>query len=317
MKPDGITYGFFGSGAFAAQCLALFSAWRRPAWIVTAPARPAGRGKQPRPTPVGALAASDPTLAGVETVESASASKDPAVLSLRERKPVDFSFVVDFGQMIREPLLAWSEHIGCLNVHPSLLPLYRGAAPVQRALMDGAHETGVTIFKLAEGMDCGPVLLQESFATGADDAGTILTRAADAAVRAFVQLAETTPISEWRFEPQDDARATRAPKIAPEEERIDWAKSAAEIADLVRALSPKPGAWTTLAGKRLRILGARAEALSSALAPGEVGHCENGPAVGTGEGLLVPTHLQSEGKKAQTAAEWWNGNRAKAGARCT
>lgn len=314
MRTEGeAAYAFFGSGSFAARCLALLSLWRAPRWIVTAPPKPAGRGGALRKTPVADLANSAESLRGVPVLASADASRDGAVLAMRNNCPPDFTFVVDFGQIIREPILAWDEPIGCLNIHPSLLPLYRGAAPVQRALMDGAGETGVTIFKLSAAMDSGPVLLREKIEIKPDDdAGTLFGRASEAAVRAFIDYASVTPLCAWRFTPQDDALATCAPKISREEERVDWGKPAAEIASLIRALRPAPGAWTTIRGKRLRLIEAfpLESPQENEAPPGTlIGVTDGHPAAATGRGLLALARVQMEGKKTTGAAEWWNGLR--------
>lgn len=313
---DGLTYAFFGSGVFAARCLQLLSAWRAPHWVVTAPPKPAGRGRSPKDTPVKDLMDTTDLLQSVSVLTSADASRDEAVLAMKKNRPASFSFVVDFGQIIREPLLAWDAPVGCLNIHPSLLPLYRGAAPVQRALMDGARETGVTIFKLAAGMDNGPILLQERIPIApGDDKDTLLERAAVAGTNAFIDYASRTPLDRWRFTPQDDARATHAPKISKDDERIDWTKPAEEIANKIRALRPAPGAWTTIREKRLRILEAssRDEATRPEATPGTLFGGQGGPLVATGAGLLALASVQMEGKKIGSASEWWNGLRPSEG----
>ncbi|MDL2263230.1 methionyl-tRNA formyltransferase [Synergistaceae bacterium OttesenSCG-928-I11] len=302
-------YGFIGSGAFAARCLDLLCEWKLPSWIVTAPPKAAGRGNRLTRTSVGRFVEERAIFSNVPLVESACASKDDRVFLMKRDVPVDFAFVIDFGQLIREPLLAWGEPIGCLNIHPSLLPRYRGAAPVQRALMDRVEETGVTIFKLAPGMDSGPVLLQRKIVVGEDDAGALLERAAVAGVAAFTEYAESTPMTEWRFAPQDDALATTAPKISKEEERIDWSRSAGEILRKIRALAPKPGAWTTFGEKRLRILGASASTLRAKTRPGTLTLDASSLSVSTGDGALSISLVQMEGKKVQSAAEWKNGLR--------
>lgn len=305
------SYAFFGTGGFAAGCLALLAAWRLPSWIVTAPARPSGRGQKATPTPVRALAEQLETLRGIPIIESAHASSDLDVLGCRKQHPVDFSFVIDFGQLIREPLLAWEETIGCLNIHPSLLPLYRGAAPVQRALMNLEQQTGVTVFKLASGMDAGPVLLRRELRIAPDDnTGTLLEKAAALGVGALVEYAAQTPTCRWQFTPQDDALVTVAPKISKDEERLDWHRPAAVLAGQIRALAPKPGAWTTMRGKRLRLLAVHTDDQTPALPPGSLTTCGNAPVVATGEGSLVLEEVQAEGKKLQRASEWWNGLRA-------
>lgn len=302
--------GFIGSGRFAARCLELLSEWLRPSWIAVPPARRAGRGNKLTPSPVAVFASESELLSGVPIVETSNASTDPSLAAIRAEHPTDFIFVIDFGQLIREPLLGENEHIGCLNVHPSLLPSYRGAAPVQRAIMNGDDEIGVTIFKLARGMDSGPVLLQRSFASGDMDAGEALDRAAEVGIAAFKELAESSAPSAWTFVPQDDDMATHAAKIASDEERIDWSMSAEEIARRVRALAPRPGAWTTVGGKRLRVLRASAASLDENRRAGELIWLGRDAAAATGSGALRFEIVQPEGKKIQSADDWRNGLRA-------
>jgi methionyl-tRNA formyltransferase len=311
------SYAFFGTGLFAARCLELLSEWRAPSWVVTSPARASGRGRVSR-SPVGEFAAGLREALGTPLVESAAAASDDAVLELTRRLPVDFSFVVDFGQLIREPLLGEGARVGCLNIHPSALPLYRGAAPIQRALMDGAESIGVTVFKLARRMDAGPVLLMETVRVEPDDDfGSLRSKAAEAGVRAFVDFASERPISSWRFEPQDDALATDAPKISAPEERVNWERPAREVVRQVRALSPRPGAWTTLRGKRLLILSAREVGVErgKTYQPGELRLIGDLPSVAAGDGAVALTSVQPEGKRPLPAAAWRNGLRLTQGER--
>ena len=312
-----LRYAFFGSGVFAAECLELLSKWQIPSWIITSPEKASGRGNKVSRTPVGELASRLFDLRGIHVIETASASSDEAVLKMKREHPVDFSFVIDFGQLISEPLLAWEERVGCLNIHPSLLPLYRGAAPIQRALMDGANTIGVTIFKLAVGMDTGPVLLAETMNIEAgDDFGSLRSKAAEMGAGAFIRFASANSPDSWIFENQDESRATYAPKISAEEERIDWKRSARDIVGLVRALSPKPGAWTTLRGKRLLILSARETSSSKeheACLPGELWLDKKNSLVVAGEGLVEIVTIQPEGRKPQPVSAWKNGLRLGSG----
>ena len=268
-------------------------------------------------TPVCEMASNFTDLRDIPLLETVSASSDEAVMKMKKKCPVDFSFVVDFGQLIREPLLAWEERVGCLNIHPSELPLYRGAAPIQRALMDGADRIGVSIFKLAARMDAGPILLTEMIPVEAcDDFGSLRTKAAQTGVGSFIRFASSARLDSWTFTAQDEARAKYAPKIAAEEERIDWRRPARDIVRLVRALSPKPCAWTTFQGKRLLILSAREASRSdeyAACLPGELRFDRANPGAGAGEGFIEMVMVQAEGKKPQPASAWKNGLRAGSG----
>jgi methionyl-tRNA formyltransferase len=258
-------------------------------------------------------------LQGVPLVRSGNASADADVLALREKIRVDFCFVIDFGQLITEPILGFEESVGCLNIHPSLLPEYRGGAPIQRALMDCRPKTGVTVFKLAAGMDSGPILLRREITVNArDNAETLMERAAIAGASSFIEHISSRLEESWAFEAQDESAATYAPKIRPEEEMIRWERSSSEICGLVRALAPKPGAWTTARDKRLRVLSAfpLTPDAESRDAPGTLyGVIEGGVAVGTGEGSIILREVQPEGKKIQRALDWWNGLRAAGGER--
>lgn len=324
MEKRRLRYAFYGSGGFGARCLDLLSEWIIPEWIVTAAPKEAGRGRKLRPTPVAEFARNDERLGVLPLIETALASSDEAVASMKRDKPVDFSFVVDFGQIVKEPILEWESKVGCLNIHPSLLPRYRGAAPIQRALMDCAGETGVTIFKLARGVDSGPVLMQRRIDVSPDDdAASLMERCAAGGVSMFVEYARSTLFGDWRFTDQDDSLATYAPKISSEEERIDWSVGAGEILGKIKALSPRPCAWTTAREKRMRIISADAVGAGKtaetgfgaahSLRPGEIAVEGQSPFVGTGDGILRLKQVQMEGKKIQDAAVWLNGFRAAEG----
>ncbi|MDR0764513.1 MAG: methionyl-tRNA formyltransferase [Synergistaceae bacterium] len=304
-----LRYAFVGTGYFAVKCLETLARWKAPDFVVTSPPTAAGRGKKISRSPVGEFVSG--AMAAVPLIESPDASGDPRVLGMKRDFGVDFTFVTDFGQFVREPLLSEAERVGCLNIHPSALPLYRGAAPIQRALMDGAERVGVSVFKLSRGMDAGPVLLTEHVEIGPDGNFTSARdRAAETGGRMFAEFAARNPIDSWNFVPQDDAAATYARKITADEERIDWNRTAGEIANLVRALSPRPGAWTTLAGKRLTVLAARPvcgetpRAAAGSLCPGK-----GAPVVACGGGFLKLITVLPEGRKPQPGESWKNGLR--------
>ncbi|MDR3164813.1 MAG: methionyl-tRNA formyltransferase [Synergistaceae bacterium] len=311
-----LKYAFAGTGYFAAKCLETLARWKAPSFVATSPSAVAGRGKKISRSPVGEFVSG--AMAGIPLIESPDISRDPRVLEMKHDFGVDFTFVTDFGQFIREPLLSEAERVGCLNIHPSALPLYRGAAPIQRALMDGACEIGVSVFKLSRGMDAGPVLLMERLEVGPEENFmSVRDRAAELGGRAFAEFAARTPVEFWNFVPQNDAEATTyAHKITEDEERIDWNRTTAEIANLVRALSPKPGAWTTMAGRRLTVLAARPSGGEN----GETPHAAAGslrlgrgtPAVACGDGFLELITVLPEGRRPQPGESWKNGSRARA-----
>ena len=275
---------------------------------MTNPDRPAGRGMQLRPSPVKQRA----TELGLELLQPERAG-DPELAERLSELEADVAVVVAYGKILPESLLEIPPK-GFVNVHFSLLPEYRGAAPVQRAVMEGRSETGVSIMVLTAGMDEGPVLATlTSPIEGSDTAGSVGDRLA---VQGASLLVDTLPAYlEGRIEPreQDHSRATYAPKITTDEAAIDWTRPATEIVDHVRGLNPVPGAWTTLAGERLKVWGARPSDRSG-LAAGEV-DARGGLAVGTGTGTLELTDVQMRGKKRMSGEDLARGLRLEPGAR--
>ena len=276
--------------------------------MVTNPDRPAGRGMKLRPSPVKQRAAE----LGLELLQPEKA-RDPELARRLSELAADVAVVVAYGKILPETLLEIPPK-GFVNVHFSLLPEYRGAAPVQRAVMDGRDETGVSIMVLTAGMDEGPVLATLSTPIGeSETAGSVGDRLAVEGARLLV---ETLPAYvEGRIEPreQDHSRATNAAKITTEEAAIDWTRPAAEILNHVRGLNPVPGAWTTLAGERLKVWGARASDRGG-LDAGEVDAREV-LAVGTGAGTLELTDVQMRGKTRMSGAELARGLRLAPGTR--
>ena len=303
MTNDAIRYGFMGSGHFAARCLELLCGWVMPAWVVTAPPSPAGRGLKLRPTPTDVTASSK----DLQIIRSDSASSDVKIAELVRESGISFIFVIDFGQMIKQPLLDMPP-MGCINIHPSLLPLYRGCAPVQRAVIDGREYTGVTVFRLIPAMDAGPVLLRKKIKIEDDDtSGSIFEKAAYAGVRSFSDFADKTPLEDWKFYGQDHNGQSYAAKIEKSECRIDWTKNAGSVVNLIRGLQPAPSAHTFICGRRLKVLKARA--VPGGGEPGSLLDCEVTPVVACGEGAVELIEVQLEGKKPQGACEWLNGSR--------
>lgn len=273
---------------------------------MTNPDRPAGRGMELKPPPVKERA----LAAGIEVLQPVGA-RSPEFLEQLGAIAVDVAVVVAYGSILPPPVLEAVPH-GFVNVHFSLLPEYRGAAPVQRAVIDGKSETGVSIMVLTAGMDEGPVVATAS--TAIDPVATAGDLGERLAGIGAALLAETLPAyvdGTIAPVPQDDALATYAPKITTDEARIDWSRSATEIHNLVRGLNPAPGAWSTLRGGRIK-LHAVTPVEDTDLGPGEIGG-EAELLVGTGDGALRLDEVQPAGKKRMDGSEMKRGMRPEAG----
>ncbi|MFN2588484.1 MAG: methionyl-tRNA formyltransferase [Actinomycetota bacterium] len=293
---------FFGTPAWAVPSLkALLDLPAEVAAVVTNPDKPAGRGMELRPPPVKEVA----LAAGLEVLQPARARDPELEERLRALSP-DVAVVVAYGSILPGRLLE-VPRLGFVNLHFSLLPLYRGAAPVQRALMDGVSVTGVSVMVLTEGMDEGPVLALEEVEVRPDDtAGTLGERMAELGGPLLVETVERYAAGDIRPQEQDHDRATYAPKITQEDARIDWSRPAEEIVDHVRGLNPAPGAWTEWRGRRLKVWAARpaGESLFPGRLTGEVTLL-----AGTGTVALELTDVQLPGKRRMPGAELARGLR--------
>ena len=265
---------------------------------------------KPRPSPVKEAA----LRAGVPVLQPGRA-RDPAFRIELERIGPDVCVVVAYGRILPKELLE-VPRLGFVNVHFSLLPAYRGAAPVQRAVMDGLNVTGVSIMVLTEGMDEGPVLATEALAIEHDDsAGTLGDRLALVGAELLVPSVMKYADGSLAPVPQDGSRATYAPKIGSEEARISWDRDAGAIRNHVRGLNPAPGAWTTFRARRVKI--ARVELVDDEgvpLAPGEL-RADDALIAGTGSGPLEITSAQMEGRKEMNGAALARGLRLEPGDR--
>jgi len=301
---------FFGTPQWAVPSLeALLASDIEVAAVVTNPDRPAGRGMELRPSPVKERA----LRAGLPVLQPQRARAPEFHDELSELAP-DIATVVAYGKIMPGSLLA-IPRLGFVNLHFSLLPAYRGAAPVQRAVMDGRPISGVSIMVLTEGMDEGPLLATAEEPIRDDDtAGSLGDRlAAIGSARLVAALAaygagEITPVE------QDHDAATYAPKITTEEAAIDWTQPSLAIRNKVRGLNPAPGAWTALRGKRTKIWAARPSA-ESGLAPGELDVRDSGMVVGTGDGALELTEVQLQSKKPMSGVDAARGLRLASGER--
>ena len=302
---------FFGTPDWAVPSLqALVDGELDVAAVVTNPDRPAGRGYELKPSPVKELALS----LGLEVLQPEKA-RDPEFAEKMRAMAPDVAAVVAYGKILPGELLEIPRH-GFVNMHFSLLPAYRGAAPVQRAIMDGVQTTGTSIMVLTEGMDEGPVLATEEVSVGSTEtAGELGVRLAE---RGATLLATTLPkYLDGRLHPvpQNDAEATYAPKITADEARIDWTAAPEAIVNKARGLNPAPGAWSTVRGQRLKIFSLALSDEDARLNPAEVQVTEAGLLVGTGGRAVLLDEVQLAGKKRTTGAELARGVRFEVGER--
>ncbi|HVU19420.1 MAG TPA: methionyl-tRNA formyltransferase [Rhizomicrobium sp.] len=289
---------FMGTPGFAVPTLAeLVAQGHDIAAVYSQPPRPKGRGLGTDPSPVHKFALG----AGLE-VRTPVTLKDAEQQERFRALDIDAAIVVAYGLLLPKPILD-APKLGCFNLHGSLLPRWRGAAPIQRAIMAGDAETGVMVMRMEEGLDTGPVLMAERTPVGRKTYGDLhdeLSRlGADLMVRALSAL-ERGSIAE---QPQPADGATYAKKILKDETRIDWTKSAHEIDCLIRGLSPVPGAWCEVKGERLKIL--YAEPVSGTGAPGAL--IDDNLTVACGDGALRLIRLQRAGKSVMTADELLRG----------
>jgi methionyl-tRNA formyltransferase len=292
---------YLGTSDFAAVVLRrLGDSRHRPLLVVTPPDRCRGRGRRPGPPPAAAAARelAMPLL-------QAESVNDGAALDAVRREGAEAAVVCAFGQLIKAPLL---EELPMLNVHPSLLPRWRGAAPIERALMAGDERTGVTIMRLTEGLDSGPVALREEVAIEpGEDFGSLSPRLAELGGELIVRALDQMAAGTIAFEEQDDAGATYAEKIDPAERRLDPRRPAAELARVVRALTPHVGAYLEAAdGGRLGVR--RARAVEGHLPAGELG-AEDGALVrGCAAGGLRREGVQPAGGRPMSVDAYLRGH---------
>jgi methionyl-tRNA formyltransferase len=296
---------FFGSPAFAVPTLeALLRSSHRVVGVVTQPDKPRGRGQSIADGPVKVCA----VAAGVPVLQPSSL-KDPAFLQQVASLRADLGVVAAYGKILPEAVIQ-AARLGMINVHASLLPKYRGAAPIQRAVAAGDAETGVTIMRVVKALDAGAMLATTRRPIGAyetaADVERDLARLGAALLVATVDRMARGPIDE---PPQDDSQATYAPRLTKTDGLIDWSMSAREVHNLVRALHPWPHAYSFLGDRRLILLHSEIDEASVGGAPGEVLTAAGDDLrIATGRGALVVHEIQAEGRRPMGMREFLAGH---------
>lgn len=294
-----------GSPAFALpQLEALIAAGHEIACVYSQPPRPAGRGKQERQTPVHAFAASR----GIEvrTPKSLKSAEEQGAFAALK---LDLAIVVAYGLILPKPILD-APRLGALNLHASLLPRWRGAAPIQRAIMAGDRITGVQVMRMEEGLDTGAVLASVETPIDVDDnTSTLHDRLAALAAPLLIETLRELEAGRAIETPQSEEGVTYAHKITPAEARIDWTRPAREVDWHIRGLAPQPGAWFELNGARIKVLHSRVGLGNGA--PGEA--LDDALLIACGEGALRLLTVQREGRGPLDAAEFLRGVQVPAG----
>ncbi len=295
-----------GSPDFAVPTLRRIAESDAVAAVVTQPDRPRGRGRKLASPPVKAFA----ERLGVPVLQP-DRLRDSAVVDAITRLAPDAIVVAAYGHILPPAILAVPRH-GCFNVHASLLPRWRGAAPVQRALMAGDASTGVTIMRMEEGLDTGPMIAREEVPIGDEDtAGTLEARLAEVGAALLTRALRELEAGTAREQPQDRALATYAPKITKEDARLDFSRAASEVRAVTRAMDPRPGAFALLGGAPLRLF--RPTVALTRGEPGAVLRADTRLIVACSDGAVAFGELQAPGGRRMPAAEFLRGHGLAAG----
>lgn len=297
---------FAGTPAFAAVALeALLQSHHEILAVYTQPDKPSGRGLKLTPSAVKALA-----LTHQLPIYQPTTLKDPDVQAALKALNADVMVVAAYGMLLPEAVLNIPKH-GCINIHPSLLPRWRGAAPLQRTIFAGDKVTGVTIMQMDKGLDTGPMLLQSHYELAEDETSqTLHDKMAKVGAVNLIETLNLLAQNKLMPQVQDDALATYADKITKEEAIINWSKPAAELECLIRAFNPWPIAQTTWQDQPLRIWMAKALNTSTNALPGTIVQADReGVDVATGEGILRLLQVQQPGSKALSISDFYNARR--------
>ena len=286
---------FMGSPEFAVPSLeALVDAGHDVVAVYCQPPRPAGRGKGERKTSVHEKA----EALGIP-VFTPKSLRNPEAQAEFTAHDADLAVVAAYGLILPKPILE-APRGGCVNVHASLLPRWRGAAPIQRAILAGDQVSGVTIMRMDEGLDTGPMLLKRELPIGGKNAGQVTAELAELGASALIEWLSSPGLAE----PQPEDGATYANKIDKAEARIDWSRSAQEIARQVLAFAPAPGAWFEVRGERIKLLEADAGDDASGPAGQVLDYCLS---IASGSGYVRPLLVQRAGRAAMTPGELLRG----------
>ena len=282
---------FAGTPAFARSSLeALVATGVRPVAVLTQPDRPAGRGKKLTASPVKAFAVDE----GIPVLQPATLRDDRVVAEIAALEP-DLMVVAAYGLILPQAVLDIPPH-GCLNVHASLLPAWRGAAPIQASILAGDEQTGISLMAMTAGLDCGPVYVRASIDIGAEEtAGELHDRLAELVSRLLADSLDAILAGEIAAEPQDESSASYAGKIKTADAKLDWSLPATELHRRVRAFNPVPGAWFMMGEERIKCW--RASVGDSADAPPGRILDQAGVVVACGEGSLSLDRLQRPGRR--------------------
>ena len=295
---------FIGTGEIGAPTLrALLNSEHEVAAVVTQPDKPVGREQRIEPPPI----KKEIATTGIPILQPPRI-KDPQAIEEVRRLTPDVIVVAAYGQILPREVLE-IPRLACLNLHASLLPRWRGAAPIQAAIAAGDSETGITVMYMAEGLDTGDILLQRSVEILPNDTGGSLhDRLAQVAPEALLESLQLVAAANAPRIPQDNAFATYAPKLKREHGQIDWSESAEAIERKVRAYNPWPGAFMKVDGQNLKVFSASVVDLNGE--PGEILRSDKDLIIATGKGALSLTEVQLEGKRRMTAAKFLRGHGA-------
>lgn len=300
---------YMGTPDFAVPALEKLAAEHRVSCVVTQPDAVRDRGKKIKMTPVKEKALE----LGITVLQPEKIKKNEGFLEeLRSFEP-DLIVVAAYGQILPKEVLELPK-LGCVNIHGSLLPRFRGAAPIQRAILEGEEETGITIMYMEEGLDTGAMLAKRSTPIEKKNGEQLHDELALMGAELLMETIPKLEAGELTAQPQDDAKSTYAPMISKKDGEIDFTKSPAQIERLIRAFDPWPGAFTSYKGKLLKIWEADISAAENTAAPGTItGVSEKGIEISAGGGTLIARKIQLPGKKRVAVADYLKGNSIETG----